>query len=253
MSNVQDTAMRIELVHAYVDGELDPINSLAVGQQIAADPALGAEAARIEALRNAVRERLPREPLPPHLKSKIEAAIGGRSASTGPSWRALAASVVVGMALASSSTWFALGPASGDRLAQAVVDSHLRALMAPEAADVKSSERHIVKPWFNGRIPESPQVIDLASEGFPLIGGRVDVVDAKPAATLVYGRRLHRISLLASPSAGPEQEPSIHKAIKGTNLVHWTKDGIAYWAASDLNAGELGTFAHLFRAGLQPR
>ncbi len=253
MASTQDAAMRIELVHAYVDGELDPVNSLAVGRQIAADPALRAEAERIEALRHAVRERLPREALPAGLTSRIEQAIGRTSAPTHPSWRALAASVVVGMALASGSTWFALRPASGDRLAEAVVDGHLRALMAPQPADVRSSERHTVKPWFNGRIPESPQVVDLTSEGFPLIGGRVDVVDAKPAATLVYGRRLHLISLSAVPTDGPAQEPSAGKPIKGTNLVHWSKDGVAYWAASDLNSRELQEFARLFRAGLQPR
>ena len=82
MASTQDAAMRIELVHAYVDGELDPVNSLAVGRQIAADPALRAEAERIEALRLAVRERLPREPLPAGLTSRIEQAIGRTSAPT---------------------------------------------------------------------------------------------------------------------------------------------------------------------------
>jgi anti-sigma factor RsiW len=157
------------------------------------------------------------------------------------------------MALAGGSTWWALQPDAGGRLAEGVVDSHLRALMAPEVVDIKSSENHRVKPWFNGRIPESPQVVDLTSEGFPLIGARVDVVDAKPVATLVYGRRLHRISLLAVPAAGPSQDVSLRKAIRGTNLVHWRQDGIDYWAASDLNAAELQTFGRLFRAGLRPR
>lgn len=253
MADSQNIPMRLEFVHAYVDGELDPVNALAVGQQIAADPVLGAEAARIEALREALRERLPREPLPPHLKSAIEAAVGRRRAASHPSWRTLAASVVAAMLMTSSATWLALGPPSGDRIAEAVVDSHLRALMAPDPTDIKSPERHRVKPWFNGRIPESPQVVDLSSEGFPLMGGRVDVVDTRPVATLVYGRRLHRISLMAVPTAAAAQEPSVRKAVKGTNLVHWTKDGTAYWAASDLNAGELQTFARLFLANLPSR
>jgi anti-sigma factor RsiW len=250
MASVQDNAMRVELVHAYVDGELDPVNSLAIGQQIADDPALGAEARRIEALRNAVRERLPPEPVPPGLRSRVERAIGPIKTETHPSWRALAASVVVGMALASSSTWFALRPASGDRVAEAVVDGHLRALMAPQPADFRSSERHVVKPWFSGRIQESPQVVDLTTEGFPLIGARVDVVDARPVATLVYGRRLHLISVSAVPADGPAQQPSARQPIKGTNLVQWSKDGVCYWAASDLNTGELQTFARLFRAAV---
>jgi anti-sigma factor RsiW len=256
MANPQNAIMRAELVHAYVDGELDPINSLAIGQQIADDPALAREARQIEALRNAIRDRLPREPLPSHLKARIETAIGRTSAPSPPSWRALAASVVVGMALASGSTWLALGPVSDNhagRVAEAVVDSHLRALMAPQSTDVQSSERHVVKPWFNGRIPQAPQVIDLTSEGFPLVGARVDVVDAQPVAALAYGRRLHLISVLAVPTAGTDQEPSLQKPIKGTNLVYWMKDRIGYWAISDLNAGELKTFARSFLTALQPR
>jgi anti-sigma factor RsiW len=109
----------------------------------------------------------------------------------------------------------------------------------------------LVKPWFNGRIPESPQVVDLTSDGFPLLGARIDVVDTKPVATLVYGRRLHLISLSAVPAAGPAKEPSLRKPIKGTNVSYWSKDGVAYVAASDLNPNELETFVRAFRAGLQ--
>jgi len=127
-----------------------------------------------------------------------------------------------------------------------VVDGHLRALMAPQPTDVRSSERHTVKPWFNGRIPESPQVVDLASDGYPLIGGRIDVIDTKPVATLVYGRRLHLISVAAVPSTEAPEQPTARPPIKGTNLVRWNKDGVSYWAASDLNPAELETFARLF-------
>jgi anti-sigma factor RsiW len=238
------------LVHAYLDGELDPANALAIARQIAADPALGAEVERIEALRHAVRDQLPREPLPPHLWAKIEAAIGRTGPKVHPTWRALAASVAFAMALASGSTWVVLRPLSDDRIAEAVVDSHLRALMAPQPTHVISSERHTVKPWFNGRIPQSPQVVDLTKEGFPLVGGRIDVIDAAPVATLVYGRRLHLISLSAMPAASSPQVLSARRAIKGYNLVQWNHGGVDYWAASDLNAGELESFARLFRTAL---
>jgi anti-sigma factor RsiW len=103
--------------------------------------------------------------------------------------------------------------------------------MAPQPTDVTSSERHTVKPWFNSRIPQSPQVVDLTKEGFPLVGGRVDVVDTTPVATLVYGRRLHLISLSAVPSARGYQEVSVRKSIRGYNLVNWSEDGVDYWAA----------------------
>jgi anti-sigma factor RsiW len=254
MSNVRAAGTTMDepslLVHAYLDGELDPANSLAIAQRIAADPALGAEVERIQALRQAVRERLPREPLPSHLRPRIEAAIGRRRVYVHPTWRALAASVVFAIALGSGSTWIALRPISGDHMAEAVVDSHMRALMAPQPTDVTSSERHTVKPWFNSRIPQSPQVVDLTKEGFPLVGGRVDVVDTTPVATLVYGRRLHLISLSAVPSARGYQEVSVRKSIRGYNLVNWSENGVDYWAASDLNAAELQTFARLFRSAV---
>jgi anti-sigma factor RsiW len=237
------------LVHAYLDGELDPANSLAVAQRIAADPALAAEVENIQALRQVVRERLPPEPMPSHLRARIEAAIGPRRLHGPPTWRALAASVVLAIALGSGSTWITMRPVSGNHIAEAVVDSHMRALMASQPTDVTSSERHTVKPWFNGRIPQSPQVVDLAKEGFPLIGGRIDVIHTMPMATLVYGRRAHIISLSAIPSTSSSQAVSRPKAIKGYNIVQWTEDGLDYWAASDLNAGELQTFARLFGAG----
>jgi anti-sigma factor RsiW len=184
------------------------------------------------------------------LRTKIEAAIGRPAPKVHPSWRALAASVVLAMALASGSTWVALRPLSGDPTADAIVDSHMRSLMAPQPTDVTSSERHMVKPWFNSRIAQSPQVVDLTKEGFPLVGGRVDVIDTTPVATLVYGRRQHLISLSAMPATSSAHAMSPRRSVKGYNLVQWSEGGVDYWAVSDLNAGELGTFAHLFRTAL---
>jgi anti-sigma factor RsiW len=241
------------LVHAYLDGELDPANSVAVARQIATDPVLGAEVKRIEALRQAVRERLPCEPVPPRLRTKIEGAIGRTAPQVPPSWRALAASVVLAMALASGSTWVVLRPMTDDRIAEAVVDSHMRSLLAPQPADVTSSERHMVKPWFNSRIAQSPQVVDLTKEGFPLVGGRVDVVEASPVATLVYARRLHLISLSAMPAANSVPVLSPRRSVKGYNIAQWSEGGVDYWAVSDLNASELDTFARLIRTALSTR
>jgi len=241
------------LVHAYVDGELDPINSLAIGRQIAADPVLRGEVERIQALRQAVSERFPRERPSPQLMSRIEKAIGRTPNPTPVSWRALAASVALAMVLASGSTWIALRAIESEQFGEAVIDSHMRALMAPQPADVASTERHTVKPWFNGRIAQSPQVVDLAKDGFPLIGGRVDVVDATPMATLVYGRRLHLISVSAAQTGRRSEAPSFSRSTKGYNLVHWSEDGVTYWATSDLNIPELLTFARSFQSGLSGR
>jgi anti-sigma factor RsiW len=119
--------------------------------------------------------------------------------------------------------------------------------MATQAVDVASSDRHTVKPWFNGKLPQSPRVVDLAAQGFPLVGGRIDVIGLTPVATLVYRARLHVISLTALPQrrrAGLPDHP-----IDGYNLVEWTDGQLAYWAVSDLAAPELENFAKAFRAG----
>lgn len=254
MTDTRGTAMPIDerslLVHAYIDGELDPIDSLAVDRQIAGDPALGLEVERIQTLRRVISERLPRETLPPHLMSRIERAIGRTRRPLRPSWQALAASMLLAIALGSGSTWIALHPSSDDHFAEAIVDGHMRALMARQPIDIASSESHTVKPWFNGRIAQSPQVVDLTKDGFPLIGGRIDVINTAPMATLVYGRRLHIISVSAALTGNRSETPSSEHSINGYNIVHWNEGGVTYWATSDLNAAELLTFAQLFQSGL---
>ena len=238
------------LVHAYLDGELDPAHALEIERQLADDPALAAERDRVEALRRVIAQQLPREGAPPGLARRIESAIGLRPApaparfSSRPSWRALAASVAVAAFLGSGATWLAVSPGPAD--ADMVVANHLRALMATQPVDVGSSDQHTVKPWFNGRIPEAPRVVDLASEGFPLVGGRIDVIGRTPVATLVYRRRQHLISLSEVP-AGRTIAAS-QAQIAGYNIVSWTDNGVAYWAVSDVAAADLDTFAKAFRA-----
>ena len=240
------------LVHAYLDGELDPAHALEVERQLAADPALAAERARVEALRRVISDKLPREAPPPGLARRIETAIGLQARASSrplshPSWRALAASVMLAIFVSSGATWIVLqgGP---DATADMVVAGHMRALMAPQPIDVVSSDRHTVKPWFNGRIPQAPRVVDLADEGFPLVGGRVDVIGRVPVPTLVYRHRQHLISLYAVPAGRDAVMAAAQRAISGYNVLSWTDDGVAYWAVSDLAAADLDTFAKAFRA-----
>jgi len=149
--------------------------------------------------------------------------------------------------VASSSTWFAVGSQRLSTIPDALVSDHIRALMAPQPTDVMSSDRHTVKPWFNGRIPQSPRVVDLASQDFPLVGARIDVINKLPVPTLVYRRRQHLISLTELPTGDHfELAPAPHM-IGGYNLVRWTEDGNTYWAVSDLNTAELQKFAQLIR------
>src|ERR1700726_3989754 len=193
----------ILLVHAYLDGELDPANALEIEQGMSNDPALAAEGERVKALRQLIHERLPPEGSPPGLRSRIEASVGGHQrVRERPSWRALAASIALTAVVASSSTWLLVGSQPENTIADSLVSDHMRALMAPQPTDVVSSDRHTVKPWFNGRIPESPRVVDLAAKGFPVLGALLGVVDRKPVPTLVYQRIKRLISLTATPAAG---------------------------------------------------
>ena len=165
-----------------------------------------------------------------------------------PSWLALAASVVLTAFLASGSSWLLLTPGSTETVADVVAANHLRALMATQPVDILSSERHTVKPWFNGRIPQAPRVVDLSRQEFPLLGGRIDVIGRVPVPTLVYQRRKHLISLSAVPLGAFARMASVPRAIAGYNIVSWTDRDTVYWAVSDVATGDLDVFVKDFRS-----
>jgi anti-sigma factor RsiW len=251
MSRPKSDDSSVLLVNAYLDGELDPANALSIAQQMGQEPALAAEADHVRELQKLIHDRLPREEAPPGLRARIESTIGGARPRATPSWmhswRALAASVAIAAVLASGSTWLVVdSQQKPTQVAELLVSDHIRALMAPDPVDVVSSDRHTVKPWFNGRIPNSPRVVDLARDDFPLVGGRVDVIGRTPVSTLVYRRAKHLISLTAVPDDGAFAVGG-PRSINGYNVVQWTENGVTYWAVSDVEAKELETFAQLFR------
>jgi anti-sigma factor RsiW len=233
------------LVHACLDGELDPAHALELESAVANDPALAAERDRVQALRDLIGGRLARERAPAGLADRIESAVGFRRTRLQPSWGMLAAATVLAAVITSGGTWLTLRPPPANVAAEMVVASHLRALMAPQPIDVSSSDRHTVKPWFNGRVPQAPRVVDLTNEGFPLVGGRIDVIDRMPVPTLVYRHRQHLISLTAIP-AEASRVPA-RRTIAGYNMLDWGENGVRYWAVSDLGAGDLDSFAKAFR------
>jgi anti-sigma factor RsiW len=233
------------LVHGYLDGELDPVHALELERAIAADAALTAERDSTQALRDLIRNRLARERAPAGLRSRIEAAVGLRRERLRPTWGMLAAASLLVAVMASGTTWLTLREPQIDA-AEMVVADHLRALMAPQPTDVSSSDRHTVKPWFNGRVPQAPRVGDLTREGFPLIGGRVDVIGHVPVPTLVYRHNQHLISLSAIPATSVNAPA--RRTIAGFNVLDWSDNGMHYWAVSDLGASDLDSFAKAFRA-----
>jgi anti-sigma factor RsiW len=121
-----------------------------------------------------------------------------------------------------------------------VVAAHVRSLLQDSTVQVVSSDRHTVRPWFSGKVEFAPPVKDLAAEGFPLVGGRLDYVDGHRVATLVYKHGLHTISVFVWPdgTVAPVQRPP--GRTEGLNVLSWTRDGMVWWAVSDMEPAELG-------------
>ena len=141
-------------------------------------------------------------------------------------------------------------PPSDARVADEVVAAHLRSLQANHLTDVASSDQHTVKPWFQGKLDYSVSVKDWSAEGFPLVGGRLDYLEDRPVAALVYQRRKHFINLFIWPSASHSAQKTVMR--QGYNLFHWAQAGMTFWAVSDLNSGELQEFAKLVQSHPAP-
>jgi anti-sigma factor RsiW len=186
------------------------------------------------------------------LRARVRAALPGharRRLPRPPRWLALAASVVFVVLGAGGLLRFWPGSSGQGRLMQEVVDSHIRSQLASHLLDVESSDGHTVKPWFQGKLDFSPAVIDLDDEGFVLTGGRMDYLDGRPVAALVYRRKKHLVNLLVWPAPPGEQEAEPRSETKqGFHLVRWCRGGMVHWAVSDLNPDEMGEFARLIRS-----
>ena len=242
------------LVHAYVDGELDLVRSLEVEAHLSGCVACAHEQASLRALRTAFGNGALYHEAPVQLERRVRAAVrDARRAEHGRGfalarfgWGGAAAAAVILVAIIVRGA-LPFGPPTGDLTAREVVDDHLRSLTANHLTDVLSSNQHTVKPWFDGRLNFTPPVEDLGAQGFPLVGGRLDYLDNRPVAAVVYRRREHVINLFISPAEHAADTLPVSQVRGGYNIVHWTKSGMAYWAVSSVSGAELDKFAQLVR------
>lgn len=135
---------------------------------------------------------------------------------------------------------YAMRESSTDLTADAIVASHVRALLSTREIDVASTDRHTVKPWFNGRIDYAPEVRDLAAEGFPLVGGRLDYVDGRRVAVLIYRRNQHPLEVYVLPEK--DRGDRAARVVQGYEMESWSARGMRYWAVTDASGGELRAF-----------
>ncbi len=262
-----------KLMDGYLDGELDPITSQTIEQHLRecpnCDQAYKTHRSLVRALGNAT----PYYKAPPELLERIQSSLrkeigerptrkGGQNTrslfqrkrseprtillGTSWNWLALAAAIL----LAAIIGWNLLPrlqrPGTDQLLATQLIASHVRSLMANHLTDVASSDQHTVKPWLDAKLDFAPPVVDLASEGFPLIGGRLDYFDNRPVAALVYQRRKHFINVFVWPGEAAAARPAMAMSHQGYQLLHWADSDFNYWAVSDVNVNDLQLFKQQF-------
>jgi anti-sigma factor RsiW len=242
------------LMDGYLDRELELTSQLAVEEHLANCPACLAISQRQQALSTALRAETGYHRARPSLIAdihssldKIDVAYGTKRRQV-PRWLSLAASVVFAVLLGSGITYWLAGPSPDELLIQEVIASHVRAQMvAGRTTDVSSSDSHTVKPWFNGKLDFAPPVLDLTTQGFPLVGGRLDYLTNRPVAALVYRHRQHLIHLFVWPALDRPNLTARTLTRQGYQLVYWSDAAMHYWVISDLNSDALKTFSELIQ------
>jgi anti-sigma factor RsiW len=240
------------LLHALIDGELDAGHAREVEDHIAGCPGCAAQVKAYREMSRTIAGADLRYSAPPMLRRRIEAALPQARV---PSRRAVLRGFAMGSAVSAiAATGLVAIVLRGDdeaRIQSEVVSAHLRSLQAGHLTDVLSTDQHTVKPWFNGKLDVAPPVVDLTAQGFTLIGGRLDYVDARPIGAIVYRRRSHVINLFVAQTASMDRHAAKIEALQGFNIRRWSERGLNYWAVSDLAADELADFGEKFETAMR--
>ena len=267
------------LMNGYLDGELDALTSQKMEQHLRSCPeceqAYEVETAMVHAIsQGAPYYRAPlelRERIQISLREAIGVTTSRGAAEEGPlpvrqpealprriffhtpwNWLALAAAIAVAAIVGSSLLPRLRQPGADQFLATQLIASHVRSLMANHLTDVASSDQHTVKPWLDVKLDFAAPVTDLSSQGFPLIGGRLDYLDNHSAAALVYQRRKHFINLFVWPTMPGDNRQQEMVTRQGYNLLHWVAGDFTYWAVSDVNVNDLQSFKQVFQEQTAP-
>src|SRR5438552_14329527 len=245
------------LLHAYIDGELDPAKTLELEAHLAENPSVRAACERLREMSAAIRDKADYHAAPAWLEARVRAAIpAGPENVSARWWRWLTPAGAVAadwlrpaasFAAVALVTWVVtlgvMRPGEDERITQDVLASHVRATLSSRFYDVASSDQHTVKPWLSARLAFSPPVADLSASDFELLGGRLDYIGAQPVAVLVYKRRQHVIDVFVWPVE--EQKAGQTLTRDGFNIERFAKNGMGFWLVSDLNRGELEDLARL--------
>ncbi len=234
------------LLHALVDNELDVASVASLRGHVAGCAGCAAELRELQAFKSLLADARVRHDPPPawrewalSLVERNEARGRRRGFApwiAGGSVAAVAASIALAL----------LPPLATAPLPDELVAGQIRSLQAEHLLDVPTSDRHVVKPWFNGKVDFAPPVVDLAVRGFPLAGGRLDYIAGRTVAAIVYRRHAHIINLFVWPGQSPETPATIRR--QGYSLIRWGRGGLSYWAVSDIDPNDLAAFQQQFAA-----
>jgi anti-sigma factor RsiW len=245
------------LLQALMDGELDAAGVLRVEQHLKTCAGCTQALDDLRLVRGALASPGVAHPAPETLKRRVAIALDAeatgrkRADRKAREWRAAAWALPSLTALAACLVVVAGVGQMRTGLADELVTDHVRSLQANHLVDVETSSRHVVKPWFDGKVAFAPTVADFAAQGFPLSGGRLDYVGSQPAAALVYRRGLHVINVFVWPGDAPSDRFGVVAQRDGYALLHWRAGGLNYWAVSDLDRTELKRFRDLYVAALR--